>query len=473
MNSAINFLVESGVSLSILSLIYILFLRKETFFRLNRLFLLTSVAFSVFLPFLHFKVFEAQPIMLAEVTVTPYLNLLEAVTIYGQDFSGALVKTISSSRLIILVYLLGLLFFTLRLTIKIKQVFSLIHKNHVQRSGKIKFVLLEEQMSPFSFLNYVFVNPHHKGDKDYKEVLAHEMEHIRQGHTFDVLILEVLTALQWFNPFMWILKRVIRENHEFLADRAVLKSGINAAYYKQLLLNQVLGLQPEVANHFNSSLIKKRIKMISKIKSSKLANFKYVAGALSIVALVTIFACENKETIDVETIPEKSATLQMSIENGKIKLSGEDLDIKKVEDILSAGNIRVSKDSLGNTFMWSEKVPESPIVRNVDLGEQVFLIVEDMPVFPGGDLALRKYIANTVKYPVLAQEKNIQGKVYVTFVVGEDGYVKNATIARGVDPALDKEALRVVNSLPKWKPGKQKGKAVAVSYTVPINFVLQ
>jgi len=104
---------------------------------------------------------------------------------------------------------------------------------------------------------------------------------------------------------------------------------------------------------------------------------------------------------------------------------------------------------------------------------QVFFIVEDMPEFPGGELALRKYIANAIKYPVIAQENGIQGKVYVTFVVGKDGSVQDARIARGVDPSLDKEALRVVNALPKWKPGKQRGKAVRVSYTVPINFVLQ
>ncbi|HCE57188.1 MAG TPA: energy transducer TonB [Prolixibacteraceae bacterium] len=104
---------------------------------------------------------------------------------------------------------------------------------------------------------------------------------------------------------------------------------------------------------------------------------------------------------------------------------------------------------------------------------EVFFIVEDMPEFPGGEMALRAFIGNAIKYPVIAQENGIQGKVYVTFVVGKDGSVSNATIARGVDASLDKEALRVVNTLPKWKPGKQRGKPVNVSYTVPINFQLQ
>lgn len=103
----------------------------------------------------------------------------------------------------------------------------------------------------------------------------------------------------------------------------------------------------------------------------------------------------------------------------------------------------------------------------------VFFIVEEMPVFPGGDLELRKFIAQSVKYPVIAQENGIQGRVYVQFVVGTDGAVTQVKVARGVDPNLDKEAIRVVQSMPKWKPGKQRGKAVKVSYTVPINFVLQ
>lgn len=118
-----------------------------------------------------------------------------------------------------------------------------------------------------------------------------------------------------------------------------------------------------------------------------------------------------------------------------------------------------------------------PVVKTKDEkedeSENFFIAVEENPVFPGGEMALRAFLANAINYPVIAQENGIQGKVYVTFVVGKDGYVKNAVIARGVDASLDKEALRVVNSLPKWKPGKQRGEPVNVSYTVPINFVLQ
>lgn len=104
---------------------------------------------------------------------------------------------------------------------------------------------------------------------------------------------------------------------------------------------------------------------------------------------------------------------------------------------------------------------------------QIFFIVEEMPEFPGGENALRSYIAKSIKYPIIAQENGIQGKVYVSFVVDKDGGISDAKIVRNVDPSLDKEALRVINSLPKWKPGKQRGKPVRVAYTVPISFVLQ
>jgi protein TonB len=105
--------------------------------------------------------------------------------------------------------------------------------------------------------------------------------------------------------------------------------------------------------------------------------------------------------------------------------------------------------------------------------DSIFYIVEVMPEFPGGDSELRKFISRSVQYPEVAKQNGIQGKVYVTFVVEKDGSVARMKVARGVDPSLDKEALRVVSSLPKWTPGKLKGRAVAVSYTVPISFVLQ
>jgi len=148
-----------------------------------------------------------------------------------------------------------------------------------------------------------------------------------------------------------------------------------------------------------------------------------------------------------------------------LNIVDDDVDLKNELDIEDSEADDKTLIDVAPVIKAKEEVEEET--------SEVFFIVEDMPEFPGGEMALRTYIANSIKYPVIAQENGIQGKVYVTFVVGKDGKVSNATIARGVDASLDKEALRVVNTLPKWKPGKQRGKPVNVSYTVPINFVLQ
>lgn len=210
------------------------------------------------------------------------------------------------------------------------------------------------------------------------------------------------------------------------------------------------------------------------MKSSKIANVKIILGVLTALALIVFFACEQKETMELEEpiVEENVVTIKSTLlEDGRMKIEGtaEDMEefTKRYSDVNS---FKIETDSLGNVFLV-QKEEETP--KSLDTDADVFFIVEDMPEFPGGEMALRKYIANNIKYPEAAQDNGIQGKVYVTFVVSKDGSVANAKIARGVDPALDKEALRVVNSLPKWTPGKQREENVNVSYTVPINFALQ
>lgn len=625
MNIAVNFILESGVSLALLSLIYILFLRKETFFRLNRIFLLISITFSVLLPFLKFRVYEPQPVMLAEITVTPYRNLIEAVTIYGQDFSGTIVNTISSSRIIILFYFVGLLFFLGRFIFRLIQISTFIRKNNVQQVDGVKFVSIDKDFSPFSFLRYIFLNPEKKQEKGYEKMIAHEMEHIKQGHTFDVLILELMTVLQWFNPFMWILKKVIRENHEFLADKAVLDSGMSPAQYKHLLLTQAVGFQLEIVNNFNSSLIKKRIQMISKISSSKYGKLKILLGLVVVFSLLTAFAFEEKKvsfkkndralvlnldelitrnTVELQYITgvvnnsetNKAAVEKLresykldyrygiynvswkrNYENAVFYIDGKEASFEEMERlenrnaITVIGNAKELKPFIekygeraknGVYFVYGEieykelfnhKIPvvatnitipgvldqyykkqlntdsvhnEPPVIINMDgkqmavsgdgveledvikllmsndkynivilretntinlipnkleakkhitklkNGEPVFLVVEEMPQFPGGEKGLSEYISKTVKYPEIAKENGIQGKVFVTFVVSKEGEIQEAKIARGVDASIDQEAIRVITELPKWKPAMQRGTAVNVNLTVPINFVL-
>ena len=147
--------------------------------------------------------------------------------------------------------------------------------------------------------------------------------------------------------------------------------------------------------------------------------------------------------------------------------------IEIVDDKVEVIDDFMSTEADENTTVEIQEVVEVAQEEEVVEEPLVFFIVEDMPEFPGGELALRKYIAENVRYPEMAKENDIQGTVYVRFVVDTDGSVSNVEVLRGVDPLLDKEAKRVVETLPKWKPGRQRGKAVKVSHSVPIKFALQ
>jgi len=289
MNNAVNFILESGISLAMFSFIYILLLRKETFFRLNRVFLLVSLVFSVVLPFLKFKIYNSEPVVLSEITVTPYKNLIEAVTVYGKDLSGTLEHVILSSDNIIFIYLAIVAFFLIRLLFRLSQIFTLIRTHLVKKEGWFRLVIIKDEISPFSFMNYIFITKDLEKTEEYQRLMLHEKEHVRQGHSFDILLIEILTAIQWFNPFVWMLRRAIRENHEYLADQAVIHSGVNYAHYKKMLLNQYVGGQLVIANNFNYSMIKSRLKMISKIRSAKYANTKLISGIL--IAAGLLVAC--------------------------------------------------------------------------------------------------------------------------------------------------------------------------------------
>jgi len=397
--------------------------------------------------------------------------MIEVITVYSHGFSGSVEQAILSANLLIYIYLMGVAFFLGRFLFRIIQIILIIRKNEIQSANGFKLVMLENETSPYSFMNYVFISQLLIKSKGYDKMIEHEVEHVKQGHSVDVIILELLTVFQWFNPFMWMLNRAIRETHEFLADQAVLSKGVSRGEYKLLLLNQFVGDQLVIANNFNYSLIKKRIKMMSKIKSSKLAISKIVIGVLVAVALVIAFACEQKESVEIKTDQQDGITIISTIQdNGKIKIEGSKEDLVRYKALFSDSGFEFISDSLGNTFLIKKEIVQP---KSLSADEQIFFIVEEMPEYPGGEMELRKFIANSVKYPTDAQDKGIQGKVYVTFVVSKDGSIADAKIARGVNPSLDAEALRVVNALPKWMPGKQKGKAVNVSYTVPINFVLQ
>ncbi len=371
----------------------------------------------------------AQFIQLDEVLITPEIS---------RSFTSILLS--KSVSLLLVIYLLGVSFFGGILIFRLYQIWNWIQKGESSTIGDINIIRVAQNISPFSFFNWVFLPEKHSAEFENDEIINHEKVHIRQVHTLDLLISELLIVFQWFNPIVWLYRFSFKEIHEYTADSLVLKKGTDLNNYQNMIMNQIFGIQFfPVGNNFNKSLIKKRIIMMTKSKSSKAANIKLLFMVPAVLLLVLNFSCSTSDD--------------------KQELPGQILEV--------AGEI--------------PPPPEPPDIDNnasspVIIPEKVvFFIVEEMPEFEGDDKGdkFRSYIAKNLSYPEDAAEKKISGKVFIQFTVETDGSVSNVKVVRGVDPLLDAEAMRVVKSSPIWKPGKQRGQNVRVSFTFPINFVLQ
>jgi len=194
--------------------------------------------------------------------------------------------------------------------------------------------------------------------------------------------------------------------------------------------------------------------------STKVEKAEELVGNQTAVEEVEEIMITRQEDLQVPPPPPPKQQVAEILEILDDKVEVE--DIAPIEELDDEDKVEFSAPV--EEIVQEEEKPEEP---------EIFFIVEEMPQFPGGETALRKYIAENVRYPEMAKENDIQGTVYVRFVVDEKGKVTNVELLRGVDPLLDKEALRVVSSLPNWKPGKQRGKAVKVSHSVPIKFALK
>jgi len=411
-----DFLLESGISLIIFYFFYLLILKKDTYYGRNRWFLLFSIVFSLVLPFIRIPVRPEAPEFIRS------FALQEVVT----SLSGKVAGRSFSLYPAILVYLSGVMFIFGILVFRILQIVHLIYRSPVENKGFYKLVRMPENRPAFSFFRWIFL-PENTHPEDAGKIISHELIHIQNNHTADLLIMELLCVFQWFNPVAWLYKFTIKELHEYSVDDQVLSRGTGRLAYQNLILKQVFGFELfPIGNHFNKSLLKKRMIMMTKNKSPKISHVKLLAILPISIALIFFLSCSKTD---------KGNPNEPSIEK--------------------------------NT---TSTVNEEPATSE----EQIFNIVEEMPKFEGkSEEAFRIYLVKHLRYPETAVKDSISGRVFVNFVVEKDGSVSNVKVVRGVDPLLDAEAIRAVKASPNWTPGKQRGQAVRVSFTFPINFVFK
>ncbi|MQY78242.1 MAG: TonB family protein [Bacteroidetes bacterium] len=423
-----KYLLESGTGLTLFYIIYWIFLRKETYFVHNRFYLGGSVILSMLIPLLNFSIIPPP---------TLYSFELKIDEIFVTAGSGITESTYSFNFFFLLksIYFTGMGLFLCKFLFHTWQIFWLVKKYGITREKGVNIVYLDKNVSPSSFLNIIFLNRSIVHDEYMEKILIHEKNHIKHFHSVDLIFFELVTIVQWFNPVVWFYKWSLREVQEFQADSDVIKDGYSPFTYQEIILSQVFGNQFfRLAHNLNQSIIKKRIIMMTKLKSSKRMRFKILFILPVALFLISLFAFSGN----------------------KVK-SGSSISEGEIEDIF---NPQIKQDT------------------------PVFFIVEEMPDFQGkGIEGFKEFVVNNIKYPEEAVKKKLEGKVFVQFIINMDGYIRNVKVLQATNepypelkkinaPSLEKEALRVVNSSPKWEPGKQKGKKVNVQYVIPVVFSL-
>ena len=477
MENLLIYIIKVNISLILFYLCYKLVFQRDTFWLLRRMYLLLSILFSFAYPLISVEGWlkKQEPIMTAiasiqldEFIITP--SGVEKVSIFTVE------------NVLWVVFGLIALFLFLRVCVQLFSIIKRRIKGTKEELQGVSIIRMNEKITPFSFFNWIFINPLLHNRSETAEILEHEQTHARQWHSLDVIIGQIQTMLCWFNPAAWLMEREIRINLEFLADHQVLKSGFEPKNYQYHLIK--LTYEPadsKLANQFNVSPIKKRIKMMNSKKTKKTGLIKYaliipVALTVLIVSNMQDMIAASKANAENTTVKESNSVL-VSVSEPTVLTNVEiqqppKKDEPKSKDVESATITVVSENEvnkLEQVTVIGYGTQDNPVLEN-EL--KVFEVVEIPPAFPGGDKAMYQWLAQNIKYPVEAQKQKIEGRVIVQFIVDETGKVIFPKVVRRMDPILEAEALRIVSSMPDWIPGKQSGKAVNVRYVLPIQFKL-
>jgi TonB family protein len=418
----------------------------------------------------------------------------------GMDFKSLI------TIIALVVYFSGVIFLGMRLIYQMIRLFRLSKKYPVAKRDGMELVYIDEEITPCSFFNNIFINRSTQTEEELEKIILHESAHLKNRHFIDLILFGLAGIIHWFNPVMWLFERSIREIHEYEADREVLKLEPDRGIYQALLINQVTGIEIfKLANSFSKSITKKRMIMMSKMKSRKLSGAKVLFVLPIILCLVFAFskpqiigessqnmqpkqvtgkvvdAKSNASLAGAAIVIEGTTEGTVTGDDGKYKIEVSGGDKVLVITYVGYETQRVKADKPEINVKMQKKVydlPEDEALKPVEeitsgSDENTYVVIEEMPSFQGkGGEGFREYLAQNIIYPEDAKKNGITGKVFVQFTVNTKGEVVDVKVVRSVSPSLDKEAVRVVESSPLWQPGKQKGKPVDVQFTFPIDFKL-
>ena len=531
MEAAIQYFLQFSIAITLFYVLYLLILKNETFYQANRFYLVSGLLLAILLPL--FPISYATPISLGN--NSDFFSLSEnqlsgnASTTH-KDASGSSWTFIDA---LILIYALGIISSYSRLLWQTIKVFRKIKGKEYKIIEGIK-VIDQPDVMPYSFFNVVFIDIQKYSERELSNIIAHERVHIRERHWIDLLTIELLSVLFWMNPVVWLYKRSIKQNHEYLADQGVLLAGYRPGQYQALLINQLMGVKVlGFAHNLNFSLNKKRMEMMKKEKSPSARKMKLLLALPIIALLVFAFAKKEYVRVNAEKTPsaspltfEQNAPQKDLIKvNGKV-VNAEGIPLTGANVILKGTNNGTVVDKQGEfeletpeefslvvsyigykTFqnqysIQGESIADVKIkmekrVFNVELPDlgndeklvgrdivevppprppkedkkgEVFTIVEDMPNYKDGGMY---QLAVDIKELTTSIMKNTpdRGEVIVGFTVAADGSVVNPQVVKSSNSKmLDGSAIKIVQKLDNWNPGIQRGKKVPVDLTVPVKF---
>lgn len=511
------YVLQVNVGLLVFYLLYRGLLARDTFLGMRRLYWWAAWVLAFLYPLVELGVWGRTETPL-QVVMADYA---EAMTVVVSAVAPEEAATWSWQDGVALLWAAGAAVLLLRVLVQLAVVCRLARRGKQMEWHGVRVLAVEGDNVPFSFFRWIFVQPGNHSEGELEEILAHEQAHVRQWHSLDVVVSELLCCLFWFNPAVWLAKRCVRQNLEFLADRAVVHSGFDRKNYQYHLLRLSYGVNiGQIVNNFNVSPLKKRIMMMNKKKSRHAGALKY-ALLFPVAGLLVLSA--NAEAV-AETA--ENVVAHWTVDDGQVRMTGVVVDengkpLPGVTVVIKGSMLGVATDAEGRfeivspegktlvftyvgrksqevafdagttdikVVMPVEDVELNPLVA-ADVEsilnqaadstkdevvsvwqDEFFKVVEDMPQFTDGNIF--DYLAQHVRYPEEAEKNDIGGMVYVQFVIDTTGKVVEPKVIKSVSPELDAEALRVVSEMPAWKPGMQRGKPVRVSFTLPIKFKL-
>ena len=509
------YLLKINIAFVLFYAFYRLCFYKDTFFKWRRGLLLLSYVIAFLYPVIQIQHWIVQQESFVEIA-TIYATMLPAVEILPEpttkDWGALFIDSLW------LIYSIGLFIYALRFVVQLVSIARIRLKSQSSEINGQKVYLLPQIASPFSFFKMIFIHPQSHSVEETSEIMAHESTHARQMHTVDVLISEMVTIICWFNPFVWLLKREVRYNLEYLADQNVITAGFDTKRYQYHLLGLAQhSSKIYLYNSFNMLHLKNRILMMNKKRSTRIGIAKYMMFIPLSAAIMLGSNFDAVANVSDLLVVDDVVNNVIVESNEKVVLKGIVVDstgepIAGASVVYKEGNTGTITDSKGNfsleipkgatviasysgysSTMYKKNGSKTATVQSGILSkiykdngakfvtiklskgsvDQVYVIVENMPQFPGGNGAMNNFLSRTIMYPAEAAKKKIQGRVICQFIVSKEGLITNLKVLKGVDPLLDAEAIRVLNMMPRWNPGEQGGKAVNTKFTLPIAFKIQ